>query len=80
MNIIVDANVIVAALIQRGIVRQLILARPGVFLTPDACVHEVWDNREDWNRRRVPEALVREALDLLTERFITVLPRPAYRE
>ena len=80
MNIIVDANVIVAALIQRGIVRQLVLANPGVFLTPDACVDEVWDNREDWNRRRVPEALVREALDLLTEHFIAVLPRLAYRE
>ena len=80
MNIIVDANVIVAALIQRGIVRQLVLAHPGAFLTPDACVDEVWDNREDWNRRRVPEALVREALDLLTEHFIAVLPRLAYRE
>jgi predicted nucleic acid-binding protein len=80
LNIIADANVIVAALIQRGIVRQLVLAHPGVLLTPDACVHEVWDNRVDWNRRRVPEALVQEALNLLTEHFITVVPRPVYRE
>ena len=58
MNIIVDTNVIVAALIQRGIVRELILRRPGVFMTPDACVREVWENRDDWNRKKVPETLV----------------------
>ncbi len=79
MNIIVDTNVIVAALIQRGIVRELILRRPGVFMTPDACVREVWENRDDWNRKKVPETLVKEALDFLTDEFVSVLPRSAYR-
>ena len=60
MNIIVDTNVIVAALIQRGIVRELVLSRSGVFMTPEACVREAWENREDWNRKKVPEAFVKE--------------------
>ena len=80
LNIIVDTNVIVAALIQRGIVRELILRRPGVFMTAEACVLEVWENRHDWNRKKVPEALVKEALDFLTDEFVSVVPRSAYRE
>ena len=80
MNIIIDTNVIVAALIQRGIVRELVVGRPGVFMTPEACVREVWENRGDWNRKKVPEALVKEALDFLTDEFVTVVPRSAYRE
>lgn len=80
MNIVVDTNVVVAALIQRGIVRELVLGRPGVFVTPEACVREAWENREDWNRKKVPEALVKETLDFLTEEFVSVVPRSAYRE
>ncbi len=80
MNIIVDTNVIVAALIQRGIVRELILRRPGVFMTAEACVREVWENRDDLNRKKVPETLVKEALDLLTDEFVSVVPRSAYKE
>ena len=80
LNIIVDTNVIVAALIQRGIVRELILRRPGVFMTAEACVREVWENRDDWNRKKVPETLVKEALDLLTDEFVSVVPRSAYKE
>ena len=79
MTIIVDTNVIVAALIQAGIVRELVLDHPGAFLTPEACIGEVWENREDWNRKKVPEASVKEALDFLTEEFVTVVPRSVYR-
>jgi predicted nucleic acid-binding protein len=42
LNVIVDTNVIVAALIRRGVVRELVLAHPGVFLTPESCIREVW--------------------------------------
>ena len=79
LTIIVDTNVIVAALIQAGIVRELVLDHPGVFLTPEACIGEVWENRQDWNRKKVPEASVKEALDFLTEEFVTVVPRSVYR-
>lgn len=80
MSIVVDTNVIVAALIQKGIVRELVLDHPGAFLTPESCITEVWGNREDWNRKRVPEAVVKEALDFLTEAFIVVVPRSVYQE
>ncbi len=46
----------------------------------EACVLEVWENRHDWNRKKVPEALVKEALDFLTDEFVSVVPRSAYRE
>src|SRR6266508_415641 len=62
------------------IVRELILRRPGVFMTAEACVREVWENRDDWNRKKVPETLVKEALGFLTDEFVTVVPRSAYRE
>jgi predicted nucleic acid-binding protein len=79
LNIVIDTNVIVAAPIQRGIVRELILRRPGVFMTAEACIPEVWENRHDWNRKKVPEPLVKEALDFLTDEFVNVIPRSAYR-
>jgi len=80
VNIVVDANVMVAALIQHGIVRELILGHPGAFLTPETCLTEVWENRSDWNRREVPDDQVRRAIDALTADFITVLPRSTYRD
>lgn len=80
MNIVVDANVMVAALIQHGIVRELILGHPGAFLTPETCLTEVWENRPDWNRRKAPDDQVRRAIDALTADFITVLPRSTYRD
>lgn len=41
MNVVADANVIVAALVQRGIVRQLVLGNPGFFVTPETCILEI---------------------------------------
>jgi len=41
-----DTNVIVAALIQKGIVRELLLGHPDVFVTPEECIREVRENRE----------------------------------
>lgn len=79
MTIIVDTNVLVAALIQRGIVRELVLGHPSEFLTPETCVEEVWNNREDWNRKGVPGPIVREAIDILVEDFVSVVPRSVYR-
>lgn len=76
LTIVVDTNVIVAALIQRGIVRELLLGHRDVFVTPEACIGEVWENRGEWNRGRVPDDLVRETLDLMTEQFVAVVPRP----
>ncbi len=80
MTIVLDTNVIVAALIQRGIVRELLLAHPHAFLTPEACIAEIWEHREEWNRRGLPDPVLREALDLLTDGFVTVVSREVYRE
>jgi len=80
LSVIVDTNVLVAALLQAGIVRELILGHPHSFVTPDACVAELWDHREEWNRRGLSEGILGEAIDLLTEYFVSTIPRPAYQE
>jgi len=80
LTIVVDTNVMIAALIQAGIVRGLVLGNPDVFIAPEECVLEAWETRGDWNRRRVPDALIREALDLMTDRFVAVVTRPTHAE
>ncbi len=48
LNIIVDTNVIVAALIQRGIVRELILRRPDPDDVPVVALALAVDNEGIW--------------------------------
>lgn len=78
MNIIVDTNVILAALIQRGIVRRLLLTSPNTFLTPESCIDEVWKHRQVWNRNNLPEERLRETIDLLSEDFLIVVSKAVY--
>ena len=77
LKIVVDTNVIVAALIRAGIVREILLRHPGAFLTPATCMEEAWEKRGEWNRRAMDERTIREALDLLAKRVLVVVPRSA---
>ena len=76
--IVVDTNVLVAALIQRGIVRELVLRHPGAFMTSEACIAEIWEHRREWNRRGLPDGVLKESVDALTLDLISVVPRSAY--
>ena len=80
LNIVIDTNVIVASLIRKGIVRELLVGHRGVFMTPESCADEVWGRRGAWNRRGVPEAEIAEALSWLTENIVAVMPRSVYRD
>ena len=80
LNIVVDTNVIVASLIRKGIVRELLVGHRGVFMTPESCIDEVWERRGAWNRRGVPDAEIAEALSWLTENIVAVMPRSVYRD
>ena len=80
LNIVIDTNVIVASLIRKGIVRELLVGHRGVFMTPESCIDEVWERRGAWNRRGVPDAEIAEALSWLTENIVAVMPRSVYRD
>jgi len=80
LNIVIDTNVIVAALIRGGVVRALLLRSPGVFLTPESCIEEAWETRASWNRGEIPEDEIEEALEWLVERVLIVVPRSSYRD
>ena len=41
MTVIIDTNVLIAMLIKRGIVRELLINNPGEFITPDWCFEEL---------------------------------------
>src|SRR3989337_281457 len=80
LNIVIDTNVIVASLIRKGIVRELLVGHPRSFMTPEACIDEVWGRRSTWNRRQLPDAKIAEALSWLTENIVAVMPQSVYRE
>lgn len=71
---------IVAALIRRGIVRELLLGHPGAFTTPHSCVEEVWERRVDWNQKGAPDAQIRDDLSWLAERIFVVIPHASFRD
>ncbi len=80
MRVILDTNVLVAALVARGIVRDLVIGNPGVFAIPDACMDEVWESRAAWNRRAAPDPELREDLDWFADCVVEVVPRESYRD
>lgn len=79
MRTVIDTNVIIAALIRAGIVREILLGHPGAFLAPASCVEEAWEKREEWNRQGVGEDVIREALDLLAKRVLLVVPESEFQ-
>ena len=78
MRIVIDTNIIIAAIIRQGIVRETLLAYPDSFVTPEFCIEEAWDHREDWHRRGLREKELEETFGLLVEDVLTVVPESIY--
>ncbi len=78
MAIVVDTNVVIAALIRRGAVRELLLTHPGSFFTPETCVKEVWEHRRVWGRDNASDDEMMEEVLLLAEDVLTVVPEHVY--
>lgn len=76
---VVDTNVLIAALIVHGAVREVILRHPASFLTPQACLDELWEHTEVWNRRHATMRILRQAVAALCEDYVAVIPRSVYR-
>jgi len=80
MTVILDSNVIIAALIKPGIVRKIIIDNPGEWLAPEAIFEEVWEHREVWNRNKLPEAELHGILAMLSEDFVNIVSERVYRD
>jgi len=78
LRIIVDTNVLMAAILRRGVVRSLILDHPGAYCTPAAAIVEIWEHREEWNRRGVDDRTLARQIVLLTNHSVTVVDSQHY--
>ena len=78
MTIIIDTNVLIAMLIKQGIVREIIINNPGVFITPEWCFAELWEHRTVWNKRDLNDSELKDILEDLKEHYILSVPEDDY--
>jgi predicted nucleic acid-binding protein len=78
LTVIIDTNVLIAMLIKRGIVRELIINNPGEFITPDWCFEELWEHRNVWNRNELDDNELLNILKELRGYYILVVPKDDY--
>jgi predicted nucleic acid-binding protein len=75
--IIVDTNVILSALLTKGITKAVLTAHKGVFMTPQFCFDELWSHRDVWNKNNQPEKEQQYIL-LRLKRYIKVVDENIY--
>ncbi|MGA1821975.1 MAG: PIN domain-containing protein [Thermoplasmatota archaeon] len=79
VTIVVDTNVIISALMTRGIVRELIINNPGAFITPDWCYQELHRHRNVWNRNELPEKEIEDIINDMKKYFIYPVEKEIYQ-
>ena len=77
--IIVDTNVIMSFLLTKGITHQLIAAHKDVFITPEYCFEEIWEHKEVWNKKKLPDNELREIIDGVRQLFIYPVSEDVYK-
>jgi predicted nucleic acid-binding protein len=70
--IIVDTNVILSALLTKGITKVVLTAHKDVYLTPQSCFNELWKHREVWNKNDQPEEEQEYILSRMKRYIMTV--------
>jgi len=80
MTIIIDTNVIISALISKGVVRELVVYNPGEFITPDWCFQEVLEHQSAWNRNGRGVKEVGSIIQDLKDHFIIPIPKTEYQK
>ena len=76
--IILDTNVIMAFLLTDGITHQIIEAYKDVFVAPEYCFEEIWEHKDVWNRKKLPENDLRMILDEVKRLFIYSVSEDMY--
>lgn len=78
MNIVVDANRIIAALVKQSTTRKILLDEVFEFVTPDYVLSEI---KEHWDELQQKTKLTKEEFDILLALLFertTFLPKSAY--
>ena len=66
--IIVDTNVILSAILTKGITKVVLTANKDVYMTPQSCFDELWKHRDVWNKNNQPD----EDLKYILSRFTAI--------
>ncbi|MGH9878372.1 MAG: PIN domain-containing protein [Nitrososphaerales archaeon] len=71
-KLILDTNILISFIKNKGLSRNIILQKRARFFTTDTALNELWDNRQDWNRGKLTETEIIALLDKLPL-FVEVL-------
>ena len=80
MTIIVDTNVIISALMTKGVVRELIVYNPGEYITPDWCYQEVIKHQSVWNKNKLGTMEVESILKDMMNFFVYPIEKEIYQD
>ena len=70
--IIVDTNVILSALLTKGITKVVLTAHKDVFVTTQSCFDELWKHRGVWNINNQPKEELKNLLFRMKRYIMTV--------
>ncbi|MFA4956125.1 MAG: PIN domain-containing protein [Candidatus Methanoperedens sp.] len=76
--IIIDTNVLLSFLLTNGITRRIIVENPEVFITPEFCFEELWEHRDRWNKKNLPDSELQEVINDVKRLFVTAVALDAY--
>ena len=71
--IIVDTNVILSALLTKGITKVVLTAHKDVFMTPQFCFDELWEHRAVWNINNQPKTELKIILERIRRKVLPVI-------
>ena len=78
--IILDTNVIMSFLLTKGITHQIIASHKDVFITPEYCFEEIWEHKNVWNKKKLPDNELMEILDGIKQHFIYPVSCEVYED
>ena len=76
--IIIDTNVLLSFLLTNGITRRIIAENPEVFITPEYCFEELWEHRDRWNKKDLPDSELYEVINDVKRLFVMAVPPDFY--
>jgi len=76
--IIVDTNVILSAILTKGITKVVLTAHKGVYATTQSCFNELWKHRNVWNVINQPEEEQKYILSRM-KRYISTINEKTYK-
>ncbi len=77
--IIIDTNVLLSFLLTNGITRRIIVENPDIFITPEYCFEELWEHRDRWNNKDLPDTELHEVINDVKRLFVMAVPLEVYK-